>query len=69
VKRAPMRPAPRPAVVNKETTLEPAPTAKPNPITQAVPEAKPATADPPKDDCNPPYYYEGSKKVFKPACL
>jgi serine/threonine-protein kinase len=23
----------------------------------------------PADDCNPPYYYEGTKKVFKTACL
>ncbi|HSN24836.1 MAG TPA: hypothetical protein VLT45_01085, partial [Kofleriaceae bacterium] len=22
-----------------------------------------------KDDCNPPYYFEGRKKIFKPACL
>ena len=22
-----------------------------------------------KDDCNPPYYFEGQKKVFKPACI
>ncbi len=24
---------------------------------------------PAKDDCNPPYYFEGRKKIFKPACL
>jgi eukaryotic-like serine/threonine-protein kinase len=22
-----------------------------------------------KEDCNPPYYFEGRKKIFKPACL
>jgi hypothetical protein len=27
------------------------------------------TAKEPKDSCNPPYYFEGSKKIFKPACL
>ncbi|HEX5060857.1 MAG TPA: hypothetical protein VFV99_15930, partial [Kofleriaceae bacterium] len=73
VKRAPVRPAPRPAVVKKEIKKsEEVPPAKPtpNPVTQAVgSDAKPAAADKPKDDCNPPYYFEGSKKVFKPACL
>jgi serine/threonine-protein kinase len=29
------------------------------------PEAKPAA----KESCSPPYYFEGSKKIFKPACL
>ncbi len=29
--------------------------------------ARPAA--PPGDACNPPFYYEGTKKVFKPACL
>jgi eukaryotic-like serine/threonine-protein kinase len=63
VRRAPIRPAPRPAVVKKKD--EPAP----NPIKQAIPEAKPAAAEKPKDDCTPPYYFEGQKKVFKPNCL
>ena len=42
---------------------------------KAAPEPAPAPAvappppEPPKDDCNPPYYYEGDKKIFKPACL
>jgi hypothetical protein len=22
-----------------------------------------------KTDCNPPFFYEGTKKVFKPSCL
>ena len=22
-----------------------------------------------KPDCTPPYYFDGSKKIFKPACL
>jgi serine/threonine-protein kinase len=25
--------------------------------------------EPPKDDCDPPYYFQGDKKVFKPSCL
>jgi len=29
----------------------------------------PAPAEPAKPDCNPPYYFDGAKKVFKPACL
>jgi hypothetical protein len=29
----------------------------------------PAAAEPAKDDCNPPYYFEGQKKIFKPSCL
>jgi serine/threonine-protein kinase len=33
-----------------------------------VPAAAPPP-EPPKDDCNPPYYFEGEKKIFKPSCL
>jgi serine/threonine protein kinase len=36
---------------------------KPPPAPVAAPPA------PAKDDCNPPYYFEGRKKIFKPACL
>ena len=28
-----------------------------------------AVTAPAKDDCNPPYYFEGSKKIFKQNCL
>ena len=42
----------------------PKPASKPDP----QPVAKVAPAQP-KDDCNPPYYFEGRKKIFKPACL
>jgi serine/threonine protein kinase len=36
----------------------------------AAPAAVPAVAAPvPASDCNPPYYFSGSKKIFKPACL
>ena len=34
-----------------------------------APEAAPQPAPAPKDDCNPPYYFEGQKKVFKPNCI
>jgi hypothetical protein len=29
----------------------------------------PVTAKPPSVDCSTPFYFEGSKKVFKPGCL
>jgi len=35
-----------------------------------LPAAVPAVAAPvPASDCNPPYYFSGTKKIFKPACL
>jgi serine/threonine-protein kinase len=33
------------------------------------PPAAKAAPEKAKDDCNPPYYFQGSKKIFKPACL
>ncbi len=41
---------------------KPAPRPEPQPVAKVAPEK-------PKDDCNPPYYFEGRKKIFKPACL
>jgi hypothetical protein len=38
-------------------------------VTPTVPTVETPAVTPPKNDCNPPYYYEGSKKVFKPSCL
>jgi serine/threonine-protein kinase len=38
----------------------------PPPKAAAAPVVAPAPAQP---DCSPPYYFEGAKKVFKPACL
>jgi serine/threonine-protein kinase len=43
-------------------------------IARVAPPAPPpppplATLPPPATDCNPPYYFEGAKKIFKPACL
>ncbi|MEO8549335.1 MAG: serine/threonine-protein kinase [Kofleriaceae bacterium] len=43
----------------------PAPTPPP---TQKAATTAPAP-EPAKPDCNPPYYFDGAKKVFKPACL
>ncbi len=64
---------------------EPTPTVASPAITQAakprvvwrIPPAPPAThAVPPAStpsvtavDCDPPFYYEGSKKIFKPSCI
>jgi hypothetical protein len=49
-----------------------APLARPEPAAEVQPSA-PAAASPaqakPATDCSPPYYFEGAKKVFKPACL
>jgi serine/threonine protein kinase len=37
---------------------------------EAAHEATPAPAvEPAKADCSPPYYFDGAKKIFKPACL
>jgi serine/threonine-protein kinase len=55
VRRAAPAPAPKP----------PASAPAPTPVVEAAP----ATIASPAADCNPPYYYEGQKKVFKPACL
>ncbi|HSN29456.1 MAG TPA: hypothetical protein VLT45_24365, partial [Kofleriaceae bacterium] len=42
----------------------------PEPAPAPAPVAAPApAAEPAKDDCNPPYYYEGDKKIFKPSCI
>ncbi len=50
------RPAPRPS--------PPPPSHAPAPAgTTAAP------GDPNANDCNPPFYYAGSRKVFKPSCL
>ena len=66
------KPAPRPRPIIRIVRHEPPPRqiaqkaiAKKEP-TPAPVAAAPAPA---KDDCNPPYYFEGRKKIFKPACI
>ena len=61
------QPAAHPAATRK---TEPHP-ATPHPATHPAVASPPPTVAPtsPAIDCNPPYYFEGSKKVFKPACL
>jgi len=57
-RRLPGRPAAKPP--------EPAPAPAPAPPPAAAPAPAP---EPAQDDCNPPYYFEGQKKIFKPSCL
>jgi eukaryotic-like serine/threonine-protein kinase len=57
------RPAPRAAA---RSAAAPAEVISP-PGTAVVTPAAEAKID--KPDCTPPYYFEGSKKIFKPACL
>jgi serine/threonine-protein kinase len=43
-------------------------------IKKSSPSPAPAQVSPPppaepNNDCNPPYYYDGSKKIFKPNCI
>lgn len=61
-------PAPRPRVIYVPAPA-PRPAAAPPaaPAVTTAPPEKPAASS--KTDCNPPFYFEGSKKVFKPGCL
>jgi serine/threonine protein kinase len=52
---------PRP--VQRIAPREVVPPPKPVAVAPAPPPAAPAL------DCNPPYFYDGAKKVFKPACI
>jgi len=68
-RRPQIKPAPRP-VVKQVATKKEKEEPPPPPVKPVIPEAKPAAAEPPpKNECNPPYYFEGQKKVFKPNCL
>jgi len=50
----------------KAIVKAPEPAPAPAPAAVAAP---PPAPEPAKDDCNPPYYYEGQKKIFKPNCI
>jgi eukaryotic-like serine/threonine-protein kinase len=39
------------------------------PLHTAPAPAIPTAALPPKTDCDPPFYFEGTKKIFKPSCI
>jgi serine/threonine-protein kinase len=55
-----------PPVRQPPVVVRRAPPAEPKPPPAAEPAAQPATQ---VVNCNPPYYFEGPKKIFKPACL
>jgi hypothetical protein len=55
----PAKPADKhPPGIVRELTLVPPPATTPPPA--------PAAAKP---DCDPPFYFDGSKKIYKPGCL
>jgi len=74
-------PARAPAITTRNRVMRTAAPAARRPATGPAPvEAKPVEAAPapapapapevkPANDCNPPYYFDGAKKVFKPQCL
>ncbi|MGC4079493.1 MAG: serine/threonine-protein kinase [Rubrivivax sp.] len=74
-----LRPAKTSETVSAPVVQTPPPRWTPPPRAPAPPPPQavaPAPAPPPqtaapaaKVDCNPPFYFEGSKKVFKPSCL
>lgn len=72
--RTVQRPAPsniaRNRVMIRPTRVAPRepPPREPPPQPKAAPTPPPVAA-PPAPDCSPPYYFDGAKKVFKPACL
>ena len=46
-----------------------APPVRPSPPATSSPAASSSPTTTTKGDCNPPFFYEGTKKVFKPSCL
>jgi eukaryotic-like serine/threonine-protein kinase len=58
-------PSPRRTVVEAPT---PAPV-RPAALVSAPPAPGPVSAPPPKTDCDPPFYFDGAKKVFKTNCI
>jgi serine/threonine-protein kinase len=67
--RPSVRPPQREVVREPPPPPKPAAIAAPPPATKAASSPPPAAPEPAKPDCNPPYYFDGAKKVFKPACL
>jgi serine/threonine-protein kinase len=66
-------PPPRPAAATpRQTWYHPSPKAPPPRFSGAIPPAPiptPIPAAPTRNDCTPPYYFDGTKKIFKPGCL
>ena len=63
-----VRPAPKPVRIVAKATPP-----RPPPKQQVAKKVAPVRVETPKPvataSCNPPYYYEGDKKIFKPTCL
>jgi eukaryotic-like serine/threonine-protein kinase len=64
-------PAPPPPMATKPHHVAPSPS---HPAASATHEHAPATATAASPraasvDCNPPYYFQGDKKIFKPTCI
>ncbi len=66
-------PAPTPPPAAPPARIAVAPRASPPPPTRDVPApvASPPTVPPAatRPDCDPPFYFEGAKKLYKPGCL
>jgi len=70
-----VRSSPPPHQVTTSHVVRSTPHPSPPPSTtkekEPVPAVSTSTAGSaaPANDCNPPYYFEGRKKIFKPACI
>ena len=67
-------PAPPAPSVSASASAEPSATAAhrapPRSAPRPLPIAQPSPPAPPRADaCNPPFYFRGTKKIFKPGCL
>ncbi len=66
-RKAPVQRAVKQVVRTTQRATEPKPEVVSPPGTSALTAAPEPKTE--KSDCSPPYYYEGDKKIFKPACL
>ncbi|MBA3540617.1 MAG: hypothetical protein H0T79_13485, partial [Deltaproteobacteria bacterium] len=62
--RAPLRPAAR----GRQPPTKLIAKSKPEPVAAPAPAVTTPAPEPAKN-CSPPYYFDGAKKIFKPACL
>jgi serine/threonine-protein kinase len=72
VKAATAPAAPKPRIVRavRQQQVQRSAPVRATPVaTKPTPAPVAAAPAPAKDDCNPPYYFEGRKKIFKSACL
>jgi len=69
-KAAPAAPKPRIVRAVRQQQVQRSAPVRATPVaTKPTPAPVAAAPTPAKDDCNPPYYFEGRKKIFKSACL